>query len=96
MKRMMQVLAVGGAGLAGGGIRAAEDFPGTARVRAQEAYCFAQPAERWTEGLPIGNGRLVALWVGAPAEEIFFLNEESVWKSPLSVTPRSLIWVACP
>ena len=84
MKRMMQVLALVGAVLASGGTRAAAGFPESARERAQEAYCFAQPAERWTEGLPIGNGRLAALWVGASAEEIFFLNEESVWKPPLA------------
>ncbi len=38
-----------------------------------------KPAALWTEGFPIGNGRLGAVIYGDPFHEIIQLNEESVW-----------------
>ena len=40
---------------------------------------FAQPAERWTEALPVGNGRLGAMVFGGFPEERIQLNEDTIW-----------------
>ena len=40
---------------------------------------YQQPAAKWTEALPLGNGRLGAMVFGTPAKERFQLNEESLW-----------------
>jgi alpha-L-fucosidase 2 len=40
---------------------------------------YRQPAKRWVEALPIGNGRLGAMIYGKTDEELIQLNEDSVW-----------------
>lgn len=40
---------------------------------------YQQPAEKWTEALPVGNGRLGAMIYGNPFNETIQLNEESLW-----------------
>lgn len=40
---------------------------------------YQQPAAKWDEALPIGNGRLAAMVFGRPWEERLQMNEESVW-----------------
>jgi alpha-L-fucosidase 2 len=40
---------------------------------------FAQPAGKWPDALPVGNGRLGAMIFGDPALERIQLNEESIW-----------------
>lgn len=40
---------------------------------------YAQPAQEWTEALPIGNGRLGAMVFGGIQKERIQLNEETVW-----------------
>lgn len=40
---------------------------------------YRQPAKKWTEALPIGNGRLGAMVFGNTALERIQLNEETVW-----------------
>lgn len=40
---------------------------------------YQQPAAKWTEALPLGNGRLGAMIHGRTDQELFQLNEESVW-----------------
>ena len=40
---------------------------------------YNQPAERWVEALPLGNGRLGAMVYGNPIHEEIQLNEETVW-----------------
>ncbi len=40
---------------------------------------YDKPAEKWTEALPIGNGRLGAMVFGGVETERIQLNEESVW-----------------
>ena len=40
---------------------------------------YEQPAGRWEEALPIGNGRLGAMMCGAVTQETIWLNEDSVW-----------------
>jgi alpha-L-fucosidase 2 len=40
---------------------------------------YRQPAERWVEALPVGNGRLGAMVFGGVASERLQLNEDSLW-----------------
>ncbi|OWA37619.1 alpha-L-fucosidase [Saccharibacillus sp. O16] len=40
---------------------------------------YKQPASKWNEALPIGNGRLGAMVFGRTAEEKLQLNEDSLW-----------------
>jgi len=40
---------------------------------------YKQPAKKWTEALPVGNGRLGAMVFGGVYEERIQLNEESLW-----------------
>ncbi|HEY8234840.1 MAG TPA: glycoside hydrolase family 95 protein [Vicinamibacteria bacterium] len=54
---------------------------GTALAAAEEPLRlrYAQPAERWTEALPVGNGRLGAMVFGGVASERLQLNEATLW-----------------
>ena len=40
---------------------------------------YPQPAQRWEEALPVGNGRLGAMVFGGVSKELIQLNEDSVW-----------------
>ncbi|SFF70257.1 alpha-L-fucosidase 2 [Salegentibacter agarivorans] len=40
---------------------------------------YNEPAEKWVEALPVGNGRLGAMVYGDPQEEVIQLNENTVW-----------------
>ena len=40
---------------------------------------YAQPAEKWVEALPLGNGRLGVMTFGGTAHEELQLNEETLW-----------------
>lgn len=40
---------------------------------------YRQPAVKWEEALPIGNGRLGAMVFGGVAEERLQLNEDTIW-----------------
>ena len=40
---------------------------------------YDQPAEAWTEAMPIGNGRLGGMIFGQTDEERIALNEDSLW-----------------
>ena len=40
---------------------------------------YDQPAEKWEEALPIGNGRIGAMVFGGITKEKIQLNEETVW-----------------
>ena len=40
---------------------------------------YDRPAQKWTEGLPVGNGRLGAMVLGGVARERIQLNEDTVW-----------------
>ncbi|UJF31926.1 glycoside hydrolase family 95 protein [Paenibacillus hexagrammi] len=43
------------------------------------ALWYKQPAAQWTEALPIGNGRLGAMIFGGVREELYQLNEDTLW-----------------
>ena len=40
---------------------------------------YNAPATVWEEALPIGNGRIGAMVYGNPLQEVYQLNEESIW-----------------
>src|SRR5687768_17589862 len=41
---------------------------------------FAQPAAKWTEALPVGNGRIGATVFGGIGDERIQFNEATLWK----------------
>ena len=43
---------------------------------------YNQPARKWTEALPVGNGRLGAMVFGGTAQERIQLNEDTIWAGP--------------
>jgi len=43
---------------------------------------YRQPAQKWTEALPVGNGRLGAMVFGGTAAERIQLNEDTLWAGP--------------
>jgi alpha-L-fucosidase 2 len=48
-------------------------------VSGQHLLWYDQPAEKWVEALPVGNGSLGAMIYGKVNNEQIVLNEESVW-----------------
>jgi alpha-L-fucosidase 2 len=40
---------------------------------------YKQPAQQWTEALPVGNGRLGAMVYGKIDKEQIQLNEDTIW-----------------
>src|ERR1700754_870691 len=40
---------------------------------------YRQPAQKWTEALPIGNGRLGAMIFGGVGEDHLQFNESTLW-----------------
>jgi alpha-L-fucosidase 2 len=56
----------------------------TSATRAQDspgplALWYDKPAEKWTEALPIGNGRLGAMVFGGADREHLQINEDTLW-----------------
>ncbi len=49
---------------------------------------YRQPATKWSEALPVGNGRLGAMVFGGVDTERLALNEESVWSGQPIQTDR--------
>ena len=49
---------------------------------------YDRPAQKWTEALPLGNGRLGAMVFGDPAAEHLQLNENTVWSGQRHDNPR--------
>ena len=43
---------------------------------------YNQPAQKWTEALPVGNGRLGAMVFGGITQERIQLNEDTMWAGP--------------
>ncbi|HXJ58765.1 MAG TPA: glycoside hydrolase family 95 protein, partial [Verrucomicrobiae bacterium] len=51
-----------------------------AAEKAAATLWYAQPAEKWTEALPIGNGRMGAMIFGGIFDERIQFNEDTLWK----------------
>ncbi len=72
--------------LLGGSAAAAAGLSAPAMATAAEAakahahrLWYRQPAEKWTEALPVGNGRAGAMIFGGVARERLQLNEDTLW-----------------
>ena len=46
---------------------------------AETKLYYKQPAKRWVEALPIGNGRLGGMIFGGVEAERIQMNEDSIW-----------------
>jgi alpha-L-fucosidase 2 len=53
--------------------------PGLGAAQSALTLHYDRPATIWTEGLPIGNGRLGAMIFGGVKEELIQLNEATLW-----------------
>ncbi len=71
MKSLSSTLLLSAAALAGAAAPLLAD--GSSRL------WYRQPAQTWTEALPVGNGRLGAMVHGGLAEEHLQLNEDTLW-----------------
>ena len=49
---------------------------------------YDQPAQKWAEALPLGNGHLGAMIFGDPTAEHLQLNENTVWSGQRHDNPR--------
>ena len=49
------------------------------KPKAENDIWYSNPAQKWMEALPIGNGRLGAMVFGDPQHERLQLNEDSMW-----------------
>jgi alpha-L-fucosidase 2 len=58
---------------------AAPTGPPLAPGAAATTLWYAQPATKWVEALPVGNGRLGAMVFGGTASERINLNEQTIW-----------------
>jgi len=54
-------------------------FAATVKPRNGQCLWYRQPASRWEEALPLGNGRLGAMVFGRVAQERLQLNEDTLW-----------------
>ena len=70
------VLRVGAAGLSA---LPSLSFARTAKPKNDNSLWYRQPASRWEEALPLGNGRLGAMVFGRVAQERLQLNEDTLW-----------------
>ena len=53
--------------------------PGASAPRGSLNLWYANPAARWVEALPVGNGRLGAMVFGRIRQERLQLNEDTLW-----------------
>jgi alpha-L-fucosidase 2 len=58
---------------------------------------YREPATRWLDALPVGNGRLGAMVFGGVEHEVLGLNESTMWSgspNPSSVNPATRTYLA--
>ena len=58
------------------------------QLNPSQSLWYRQPAAKWSEALPVGNGRLGAMVFGGVDKERLALNEESVWSGQPTQTDR--------
>jgi len=52
---------------------------GSGSDKSQWTLWYTEPAERWVEALPVGNGQLGAMVFGGTAQERIQFNQDTVW-----------------
>jgi alpha-L-fucosidase 2 len=57
----------------------ASEMDAQPQQRGELVLWFKKPADKWTDALPIGNGRLGAMVFGGVREERLQLNEDTLW-----------------
>lgn len=67
-----------------------------AGARAQSPYWFDAPADAFTSGCPLGNGRLGAVVFGGTDEERIVLNESGMWSGSRQDADRAGAFQALP
>lgn len=61
-------------------LKAGSSIQGAKSVSTDDSVLwFQQPSKKWTDALPLGNGRLGAMVFGGTASERIQLNEDTVW-----------------
>lgn len=55
---------------------------------------YKQPAQKWTDALPVGNGSLGAMVFGHVKNEVIQLNEETMWSGGPFDRERKQAWKA--
>ncbi|AMR34663.1 alpha-L-fucosidase [Mucilaginibacter sp. PAMC 26640] len=71
-------------------------FPFCGLCQQSQKLWYNQPAKRWTQALPVGNGRLGAMIFGNAADELLQLNESSLWSGgPVkgNLNPGAVSWL---
>ncbi len=53
--------------------------PTSARPQDEMFLWYRQPAEKWLEAIPLGNGVMGAMVFGGPQQERIALNETTFW-----------------
>lgn len=66
--------------------------------QSKERLWYKEPATKWMEALPVGNGRLGAMIFGQPINERIQLNEDSMWPGgpdwgDSKGTPEDLVYI---
>ncbi|HWD81245.1 MAG TPA: glycoside hydrolase N-terminal domain-containing protein [Kribbella sp.] len=64
---------------------AAIESPYDARVT---ELTYDAPAANWLEALPLGNGRIGAMWFGGTGQDRIALNDETLWSGSPATTRR--------
>jgi alpha-L-fucosidase 2 len=81
--------------VAGATIAAAPGARAAAPSTSPQRLWYRQPAQKWVEALPVGNGRLGAMVFGGVARERLQLNESSFWSGgpydPVNPAARAAI-----
>ena len=69
--------------------------PATGQTNPPPVLWYAQPAVKWTEALPIGNGRLGAMIFGGITDERIQFNEDTLWTGHPHdyANPNALQWL---
>jgi len=65
--------------LLGGLLSVLSGFSAAAGAKHADCLWYTQPAAKWTEALPIGNGRMGAMVFGGTASERIQFNEDTLW-----------------
>lgn len=70
-----------------------------AEASGSERLWYTQPASRWTEALPVGNGRIGAMVFGGISGERLQLNEDTLWTGgpydPVNPAARAALPEVC-
>ncbi|QDU88535.1 hypothetical protein Pla175_19130 [Pirellulimonas nuda] len=74
-----RLLIVAAAALVLTGVAVAAENGAPAQTPGATELWYAQPASRWTEALPLGNGRLGAMVYGGVRQERLQMNEDTLW-----------------